>query len=575
MAHRFTRITSFATALTLLVVGGCDPDSNEPRTDDRRAETDEPDGSTADASTTTVPGRPADDATGNPPGDDTSASANSPPNPSTPTTDATVEPPPSDDARGPVPEGPTTPATGSPHPGADAGVQPSQDEPTSPPIANPEIGNDVFDDQQIKSYYLTFTDEEYAKLTDLSTLVSPSLEVNTDRYVEAALRVDDVDLPSIGVRFKGDYSIWGCVVPRTGERVVRVDPLFGDVDVCQRFSLKLDFDRYDDGARVNGLKKLNLHAMSADPSKLRERLGYSLFRDMGIIAPRMAHARVYINGEYHGLFAAVEQIDGRFTANRFPNSGDGNLYKQIWPAAHVTSSEAEAALKTNDEPELIDVSDFLELRDSVVAATEMASAEPLTTQLDFDALARYIVVDRAINNYDGILLFWPNEGHDSNHNFYWYHDAESARFILIPWDLDKTFWFPEPLFWTNNAPYEEYDVPNWNVISSTCDYHTTTFDALGFQWRIRPMDCDPLLKILREEIYDRQLAIAEEFIAGPYSQQSVGEKLEAWRTQISQAIEDDPLVDSAHWANAVELLFADLPNFHENLHLMMSGMIEE
>ena len=442
-------------------------------------------------------------------------------------------------------------------------------------IEKPLIGNDVFNEDEIKSYYLTLSDEEYDKLMDLSSLVSRSYEVNTERYVKASLSVDDTELPAIGVRFKGDYSIWGCVDPNTAERRVRVDPLFGDVDVCQRFSLKLDFDRYDESYRVDGLKKVNLHAMSADPSKLRERLGYSLFRDMEIIAPRMAHARVYINGEYHGLFAAVEQVDGRFTANRFPASGDGNLYKQIWPFAHITRTDAEEALKTNDEPDIMDASDFVAFRDTVVTSTEASFAAQMESQLDLDALARYVVVDRAINNYDGILLFWPSDGHDYNHNFYWYHDSESGQFVLIPWDLDKTFWYPEPLFWTNNAPFEEYDVPNWNVITNGCDLHSTTFDALGWEWRIRPIDCDPFLKLLRGEIYARQQTIADAFIAGPFSEQSVGAKVAAWRAQIAEAIEEDPLVDGDHWASSVDELLADLPNFHSNVGLMMSGLIEE
>jgi spore coat protein CotH len=183
------------------------------------------------------------------------------------------------------------------------------------------IGDRVFNEQLVQSYYLTISDAEYAKLMDMSTLLLNQWTVNEDRYVKASLRIGETELPSIAIRFKGQFSIWGCVDYATGTRAVRVEPVFRDIDVCQRFSLKLDFDRYDDNARLDGLKKLNLHAMAADPSKMRERLGYSLYRDMNLLAPRAVHARVFINGEYHGLFAAVEEVDGRFTANRFPHSG--------------------------------------------------------------------------------------------------------------------------------------------------------------------------------------------------------------------------------------------------------------
>jgi hypothetical protein len=440
----------------------------------------------------------------------------------------------------------------------------------------PAIGSRVFDENTVQSYYLTFSDEEYAKLMDLSTLLVNAWTVNEDRYVKASLRVGDREFPSIGVRFKGQFSLWGCVDQASGTRRVRVESVFRDIDVCQRFSLKLDLDRYDDDARLDGLKKLNLHAMSADPSKMRERLGYSLYRDMNVLAPRAVHARVYINGQYHGLFAAVEEVDGRFAANRFPKSGDGNLYKEIWPAAHITSSDATEALRTNDDPGVANVSDLLAFRDAVAASTEADFSTKMAPHLDFDYLARFIVVNRAINDFDGAMAFYFGWGPPpANHNLFWYHDTESGRFTLIPWDLDKAFWYPEPNFWSDNATNGQNIVPNWNVITKSCDGYTVWFDNLGMPYQMMAIDCDPLMRLLRGKIYDRQKAMADAFIAGAFSEQSVKTKLDAWQAQIAEAIQDDPLVDSAHWKTSVAALLADLPKLQANVRLMMNGLIME
>jgi CotH protein len=446
----------------------------------------------------------------------------------------------------------------------------------TPPVAKERIGDQVFNEAEIQSYYLTFSDAEYAKLMDLSTLLLDRTTVNEDRYVEASLRVGDTELPSIAVRFKGQFSIWGCVDQASGERKVRVEPFFGDIDVCQRFSLKLDFNEYDEHARLDGLKKLNLHAMAADPSKMRERLGYSLYRDMDLLAPRAVHARVYINGEYHGLFAAVEEVDGRFAANRFPKSGDGNLYKEIWPAAHVTGDDAKAALKTNDDPATADVSDFLSFKAAVLEATEADFATKLGPHLDFDYLARFLIVNRAINDFDGVLAFYYGWGPPpANHNLYWYHDSESGQFTLIPWDLDKAFWYPEPNFWSDNAPNGKNITPNWNVITDSCNGYTAWFDNLGQSYKMMAIDCDPLLKLLRGQVYQKQKAMTEAFIAGPFSEASIKAKLEAWRAQVGGAVEDDPLLDRAHWQSSVDALLADIPKLQNNVSLMMSGLIPE
>jgi len=447
-----------------------------------------------------------------------------------------------------------------------------------PSFGKEQIGEEVFEESDVKSYYLSFSDAEYDKLMDLSTLLVNDTTVNEDRYVQASLRVGDTELPWIAVRFKGQFSIWGCVDRASGTRKVRVEPFFGNIDVCQRFSLKLDFNEYDPDARLDGLKKLNLHAMSADPSKMRERLGYSLYREMGILAPRAVHARVYINGEYHGLFAAVEEVDGRFTANRFPKSGDGNLYKELWPSQFPASNDdaARAALKTNDDPTSIDVSDFSAFRDAVRAATESDFASKLGPHIDFDYLARYIVVNRAINDFDGVLAFYYGWGPPpANHNSYWYHDTESGQFKLIPWDLDKSFWYPEPNFWSDNAANGLNITPNWNVKTKSCDGYQVWFDNLNQPYRMMAIDCDPLLRLLRGQVYDGQKAITEAFLAGPFSEASVRAKVEKWRTQIATSVEDDPLVDAVNWQTYVDALLADLPKFQGNVRLMMSGLIAE
>jgi hypothetical protein len=442
------------------------------------------------------------------------------------------------------------------------------------------IGDVIFDDDVLRSYYITISDSEYERLMDLSTLVQ-NWTVNKDKYVEVGLRVDDMELPSVGMRFKGDWSLKSCVL--YGARQSHVEPVFGNIDVCQRFSLKLDFNMYHEDSRLDGLKKLNLHAMSSDPTKMHERLGYSLFREMDILAPRAVHAKVYINGEYHGLFVAVEQVDGRFTANRFPEHGDGNLYKEIWPGPNTSEAAIKEALKTNDDPGTEDVSGFVGLSEAVAAAGGDDFAETMAPFLDFDYLARYLVVDRAITNFDGILAFYEDFG-TTNHNYYWYHEEASGRFTLIPWDLDKTFIVPEPNFWFNNSSAATSDLipactpsnlPNWNVISTACDWHVCSFDCLGYQYRMLPPDCDPLLGPLREEIYASQEQIARELIEGPFSEASVGEKLDRWEQQIDEALEEDEKVDRAAVGEAIQKLKDDLPALQNNLSLIMSGLIED
>jgi len=147
--------------------------------------------------------------------------------------------------------------------------------------------------------------------------------------------------------------------------------------------------------------------------------------------------------------------------------------------------------------------------------------------------------------------------------------------MLVPWDLDKSFWYPEPNFWSDNAANDRNVTPNWNVVTRNCNGYTAWFDNLGNPYKMMAIDCDPLLRLLRAQIYADQKAKTEQFIAGPFSEANVRAKVEAWRAQITDAIQDDPLLDSARWQASVDALLADLPRFQSNVRLMMSGLISE
>ena len=113
------------------------------------------------------------------------------------------------------------------------------------------------------------------------------------------------------------------------------------------------------------------------------------------------------------------------------------------------------------------------------------------------------------------------------------------------------------------------------MVTKTCNGYTAWFDNLGVSYKMMAIDCDPLLRMLRRQVFASQQAITEDFLAGPFSEARVKAKLEAWRDQIAESIEDDSQLDSAHWHSSVDALLAGVPEFHRNVHLMMAGLIEE
>ncbi len=419
----------------------------------------------------------------------------------------------------------------------------------------PPIGDLVFSDDQVLDVELNLDPTDWEALEE---------QGNEETYVPAQANIvgdgfGEASFAELGLRHKGAWSLHHCWDDNGGVRNYAAE--------CAKLSYKLKFDKYDDDARLDGLKRLNLHASAGDFSKLRELVAYSTFRDFGVDAPRTALARVTINGQLQGVFIAVEAIDGRYTKSRF-RGGDGNLYKEIWPKTGQDDEHFIEALRTNE-----DVADVSAIH-AFAAAIEDASAsnfrDDIEAWVDVDALLRYIAVDRALKNWDGVMTFYSPL---TSHNFYWYHDDVRERFELIPWDLDNTFWPFDPVVapqdWATNDP-----VPDWNVEPLNCEPRSM-WEPDG-EVKTTPPRCDTLLDRLAVTEWQRFAELSEELIAGPLSYDVLSAKAAHYSALLEPLVDEDPLLLREDWELALaelDWVFESTPAYLENF--VETGLIIE
>lgn len=395
---------------------------------------------------------------------------------------------------------------------------------TGPPGAG-ALGAWVFEEEQFRTYELEVDPTVWANLE------RDALE---EEYVPADLRVEGSSLPGIGVRFKGGWgTLTGCF-DADGNRI------------CPKLSVKLDFSEYDRDQRLHGLKRLNFHSMIADPSHMRERLAYRVFREMGLAAPRAAHARLVVNGDDLGVFSLVENVDGRFTKDRFPG-GDGNLYKELWPRA-APPERLESALRTNEDA--ADHSVFEQFHTELALAGAEALPRTLERFMDVDELFAYLAVDRAINNWDGVTAFYCYDEPCENHNFFLYQHEHEPRFTPIPWDLDKTFQLTSPFT----------DAPDVLEVPADCSVRFHSGPPM------MPPGCDPVFRGLALSDRSRYATQLERLLEGPLELEHLESALTRWEAQIESAVESDahgPGIDA--FRVALEELRAALPELRARL----------
>ncbi len=132
----------------------------------------------------------------------------------------------------------------------------------------------------------------------------------SEEYYQCDVNINGTTFYQVAIRPKGNTSLSS----------IASDP---DTD---RYSFKLEFDYYVDGQTCFGLDKLVLNNNYADATNMKEALIYDMFQYLGADASLYNYAKISVNGEYWGVYLALEAVEDSFMLRNFGVS-NGELYK--------------------------------------------------------------------------------------------------------------------------------------------------------------------------------------------------------------------------------------------------------
>lgn len=404
----------------------------------------------------------------------------------------------------------------------------------------------IFDQERLPTFELNLPGSALAKL---------DADPTAEEYVEGSLTFEGETISPVGIRYKGSIGAWvgGVSGP---------NPFMPSGHKTRtKLSMKVKINWEGSDTLFFGLKKLQFHSQNLDPSQMHERLGYWLFREMGVPAPRSVHARLMINGKFSGLYALTEQIDGRFTRYHFEN-GEGNLYKEIWPINDKGKPQDPEAylkqLKTNEDDNP-NMDNMLAFGSEIANSSDSELPEVIVKWMDISEIMAFAVVDRAIKNEDGPFQWYCMGSSCFNHNYYWYEDPVEQKLHLLPWDLDLAFQNIKNVINPITSIADE-----WGEVRADCK----PFQHGPFGAQQRSAACDKLTQGWAS--FEKEYAdFKGQLLAGPLSVEQADARIDAWADQIREATHEanethsDALIPHA-WEQAVEELKAQLAFVRSN-----------
>lgn len=312
--------------------------------------------------------------------------------------------------------------------------------------------------------------QEYeTALFDTSSILSVNIQMDeadwndmlenatAETYYQCNVEVNGTMFYQVGIRPKGNTSL----------------SAIANDDTTDRYSFKLEFDHYVDGQTCFGLDKLILNNNYADATNLKEALIYDMYQYLGADASLYNYAKISLNGEYWGVYLALEGVEDSFQLRNY-GTESGELYKPESmdmgdggppDAPNQTDTPNQTDAAENAEPGQRpegdaeppggmgrnsggadlnytddDLDSYETIWDGEVTKTNQADHErvvkalkniaegnDLETYMDIDNLLRYMAVHVFSVNEDSLSGMMA-------HNYYLYES--DGKLNLIPWDYN-------------------------------------------------------------------------------------------------------------------------------------------
>jgi hypothetical protein len=279
------------------------------------------------------------------------------------------------------------------------------------------------------------------------------------------------------------------------------------------------------------LKSLVLDNLLQDPSGVHESTSMWFFARMGIPAPREAHAVVYVNGAYAGLYTMVEPVDKTMLARVFGNDTNGNqndgyLYEfnkasEWWLsylgpdlASYKRYFSAKTHETSGDEVLYRPIEQLVRLINETPAGELAAVVNP---HLDLRALTRFLAVQNFIVEIDGFTGQW------GMNNFYLYRLQHKDQHVLIAWDDDLSFL--DPLYELNSYHDANVLVRKLMEVPEYRSLYYATLDEAAQSAAAGLSDTEP--GALEQEIRRAINVIDGAMLADPHRPYTEGEYLNA------------------------------------------------
>ena len=164
--------------------------------------------------------------------------------------------------------------------------------------------------------------EYETKLFDTDEIISINIRMDDDEWDDMLANASAEQYYECDVEINGDIFYNVAIRPKgnTSLSSIASDP---DND---RYSFKLEFDQYVDGQTCYGLDKLILNNNYADATNMKEALMYDMFQYMGVDASLYNYAEISVNGDYWGVYLALEAVEESFMLRNY-GADYGELYK--------------------------------------------------------------------------------------------------------------------------------------------------------------------------------------------------------------------------------------------------------